>query len=60
METFPPPEIQTEDHSADPDGGWVRFDAVSSRLVKDPSEAFWLVGDRNPVGHRADRYREVG
>jgi hypothetical protein len=30
----PAPEIQTEDHSADPAGYWVRFDAVFSRLVK--------------------------
>src|SRR6266853_1417004 len=40
----PAPEIQTQDHSTDPAGYWVRFDAVFSRLVKDTRQNFRLVG----------------
>jgi chromate transport protein ChrA len=45
----PAPEIQTEDHSADPAGYWVRFDAVFSRLVKNIRQDFRLVASLDVV-----------
>jgi len=45
----PAPKIQTEDHSTDPAGYWVRFDAVFSRLVKDTRQNFRLIGDSEVV-----------
>jgi hypothetical protein len=41
--------VSTEDHSPDPAGHWVRFDAVFSRPVKDTRQNFRLIDDSEVI-----------